>query len=103
MTREFTVLQSTEPSDKLTEPRLECAVTHLTLQEVIDRVNNNLSYYSICGRKSERSRGERWPHHPEFYIPRVTRMFAGFMFGAYRAAGMTTKVQKANIPYSVSS
>ena len=77
-------------------------MAHLTLQEVIDRVNKNLSYYSTRELKGERNRGERRPHHPESYVPRVTRMFAGIWFGAFRAAGTTT-VQKTNTPYSVSS
>jgi hypothetical protein len=78
-------------------------VAHLTLQEVIDRINNNVSYDSTSGLKGERNRGERRTHHPEFYIPRVTRMLADFMFGAFRAADKTTTVQKANTPYPISS
>ena len=36
-------------------------MAHLTLQEVIDRVNNNLSYYSTHEVKGDRSRGEMRP------------------------------------------
>jgi hypothetical protein len=78
-------------------------VAHLTLQEVIDRVNHNSTYYSTRELKGERNRSEMQPHQPEFYVPRITRVFAGFIFGAFRAAGKMTTVQKANITYSVSS
>ena len=67
-------------------------MAHLTLQEVIDRVNSNSIYYSTRELKGERNRGERRPHHPEFYVPRVTRMFAGFVFGAFRAVDKMTTV-----------
>jgi hypothetical protein len=78
-------------------------VAHLTLQEVVDRVNYNSTFYSTRELKGERNRGEMRPHQPEFYVPRITRMFAGFMFGTFRAASKMTTVQKANTPYSVSS
>jgi hypothetical protein len=78
-------------------------VAHLTLQEVIDRVNNNLTYYSTHELKGDRNRGEMRPHHPEFYVPRITRMFSGFLFGPFRVVGNMTTVQKGNTHYSVSS
>lgn len=67
-------------------------MAHLTLQEVIDRVNHN-----HCARKPVESR----PHHPEYYVPRITRLLAGLMLGAFRASGGITTVQKANGRYSV--
>jgi hypothetical protein len=79
-------------------------MVHLTLQEVIDRVNNNNIYCdSTSGLKGERHRGKGRPHSPEFYVPRVTRMLAGFVFGAFRAADRITIVEKASTPSPVSS
>jgi hypothetical protein len=78
-------------------------MAHLTLQDVIDRVNNNIYYDSTSGLKGERHRGKGWPHYPEFYVPRVTRILANFVFGAFRAADKTTIVQKAKTPSPVSS
>ncbi len=52
----------------------EFAMAHLTLQEVIDRINSN--YYSR--RKAVlipvRVKVES-PHTPEFYVPRIARVF----------------------------
>jgi len=75
-------------------------MAHLTLQEVIDRINQNYSYYSKREPRSARKPVESRPHHPEYYVPRVTRLFAGWMFGAFRASGSITAVQKANGRYS---
>ena len=74
-------------------------MAHLTLQEVIDRINQNYSYYSKRELRSARKPVESRPHHPEYYVPRVTRLFAGWMFGAFRASSLTA-VQKANGRYS---
>lgn len=56
---------------------------HLTLQEVevVDRVTN-------CSSAQEPGTA-RYPfdrplHHPDFYVPRVTRFFAGLLLGAFR-------------------
>lgn len=78
-------------------------MAHLTLQEVIDRVNSNYSYYSARELRGERNGYETRRHRPEFYVPRITRMFAGLMSGAFRATNMMTRAQKVNAPYSVSS
>jgi hypothetical protein len=75
-------------------------MAHLTLQEVVDRINQNYSYYSKRKLRSTRKPAESRPHHPEYYVPRITRFFAGLMFGAFRASGSTTVVQKANGRYS---
>jgi hypothetical protein len=75
-------------------------MAHLTLQEVIDRINQNYSYYSKRELRSARKPVESRPHHPEYYVPRVTRLFAGWMFGAFRASGSITAGQKANGRYS---
>jgi hypothetical protein len=75
-------------------------MAHLTLQEVIDRVNHNHSYYSKKQLRSARKPVESRPHHPEYYVPRITRLFAGLMVGAFRASGSITAVQKANGRYS---
>ena len=66
-------------------------MTYLTLQEVIDRVNSNRSYYSARELRGERNWDETRPHHPAFYVPRITRMFAALMFGAFRA---TNKIRR---------
>jgi hypothetical protein len=76
-------------------------MAHLTLQEVIDRVNHNHSYYSKKQLRSARKPVESRPHHPEYYVPRITRLLAGLMLGAFRASGGITTVQKANGRYSV--
>jgi hypothetical protein len=78
-------------------------MAHLTLQEVIERVNSNYFYYSARELRRERNRDVTRPHHPAFYVPRITRMFAGLMFNAVRAANKMTTVQKADTPYSVPS
>ena len=67
-------------------------MAHLTLQEVIDRVNHNYFYYST----GEQRRVQGQPHHPEYYVPRMARLFAGLVFGAFRAAAAISEVQKAN-------
>jgi hypothetical protein len=75
-------------------------MAHLTLQEVIDRINQNYSYYSKRELRSARKPVESGPHHPEYYVPRITRLLAGLMFGAFRASGSITAVQKVNERYS---
>jgi hypothetical protein len=82
-----------------TSPR-ECALSHLTLQEVIDRVNNR--YLPIRDQRRAGDRGSR-PHHPEFYVPRITRFFAGLLLGAFPAASRMAVAQKRNDPHSVLS
>jgi hypothetical protein len=78
-------------------------MAHLTLQEVLDRVNHNYFYYSSKQLRGARNWVESRPHHPEYYVPRITRFLAGFMFGAFRAASHATTVQDARGPYSVLS
>jgi hypothetical protein len=74
-------------------------MAHLTLQEVIDRVNGNHFYYSTRKLQGVKTR----PHHPEYYVPRITRFLAGLMFGAFPAASKMATVQKADARYSVVS
>ena len=54
---------------------------HLTLQEVIDRINTNYPF-----RKEEAAARARTdvesPHRPEFYVPRIARIFASLLLGA---------------------
>lgn len=49
-------------------------MTHLTLQEVIDRINDSYPF-----RKDTKAAGLgteiESPHRPEFYIPRIARIF----------------------------
>ena len=58
---------------------------HLTLQEVIDRINRN--YPSAKESRSAEERGRDRPpeqaHRPEFYVPRLTRRLVHLVFGAY--------------------
>jgi hypothetical protein len=54
---------------------------HLTLQEVIDRINQN--YPSSKRQQPPKDRTQDQPHRPEFYVPRITRRLAGFMFSMY--------------------
>jgi hypothetical protein len=61
---------------------------HLTLQEVIDRVNSNYP------QKNDRVAGVRAevesPHRPEFYVPRIARIFVNLVlaFEAGRVSGL---------------
>lgn len=56
-------------------------MTHLTLQEVIDRINN----YSYPFRRENRLAARRTeiesPHRPEFYVPRIARVFFSLLLG----------------------
>jgi tRNA G10 N-methylase Trm11 len=56
-------------------------MAHLTLQEVVDRINQ--IYFSVEKRHTQDDRAdyrERDPkHRPEFYIPRITRRLARFI------------------------
>ncbi len=58
---------------------------HLTLQEVIDRINRNYPSAKESRGREERGRDRipEQPHRPEFYVPRLTRRLANLMFGAY--------------------
>jgi len=73
---------------------------HLMLQELIDRANPNHSCYSTREPHCAGTRIESRPHHPEYYVPRITRFVAGLLFGAFRGGGQVTTVQAANGPYS---
>ncbi len=50
----------------------------LTLQEVIDRINQ--IYFSVEKRRGKDDEGRNQKHRPEFYIPRITRRLARFIF-----------------------
>jgi hypothetical protein len=66
-------------------------MAHLTLQEVVDRINQ--IYTSV-----EKRRNQDWmagddcameqKHRPEFYVPRITRRLARFIFSTGSAAPM---------------
>jgi hypothetical protein len=73
-------------------------MAHLTLQEVIDRINNN---YPSSKHQFVSGDGERRSHHPEFYLPRITRFFAGLLLGAAFPGGRMAGVQERNDPHSV--
>jgi hypothetical protein len=53
----------------------------LTLQEVIDRINSRIPFrkesQSIAMRPDVES-----PHRPEFYVPRIARVFFSLLLGA---------------------
>jgi hypothetical protein len=53
-------------------------MSHLTLQEVIERVNQ--IYSSGENRRPEDDHARDQKHRPEFYIPRITRRLARFIF-----------------------
>lgn len=53
---------------------------HLTLQEVIDRINKN--YPRNEQRRALGNQSENRLARPEVYIPRITRLFASILFGA---------------------
>jgi len=75
-------------------------MAHLMLQEPIDRAKPNHSCYSTRELHGAGTRIESRPHHPEYYVPRITRLVAGLLLGAFRGGGQVTTVQAANGPYS---
>lgn len=52
-------------------------MSHMTLQEVIDRINQ--TYSSVENRGAENDHARDQKHRPEFYIPRITRRLARFI------------------------
>ncbi len=53
-------------------------MAHLTLQEVVDRINQ--IYFSVETRRTQDDHRARDPkHRPEFYVPRITRRLARFI------------------------
>lgn len=54
---------------------------HLTLQEVIDRINRNDPRAKEPEAANDRAndRAKDQPHRPESYVPRITRRLASFM------------------------
>lgn len=54
-------------------------MAHLTLQEVIERINRN--YSSLA--KEQRARVEPQAHRPEFYVPRIAIRLAQLRFNAF--------------------
>jgi hypothetical protein len=75
-------------------------MAHLTLREVIDLINRKHSYYSSRELRGASNGVQTRLHHPEYYVPRITRLFAGLLFGKLRAGEKTT-LQAANGPYSI--
>ena len=69
-------------------------MAHLTLQEVLDRINDN--YPSRKRQDYVDGGGESLSHHPEFYVPRVTRFLAGLLLGASPASRIAV-VQRRKI------
>jgi hypothetical protein len=61
-------------------------MAHLTLQEVVDRINQ--IYPSVENRRAQAQddRAIDQKHRPEFYIPRITRRLARFIFSTGTAA-----------------
>jgi hypothetical protein len=53
-------------------------MSHLTLQEVIDKINQK--YTSLENRRAKDDCAIDQVHRPEFYIPRITRRLARFIF-----------------------
>ena len=53
-------------------------MSHMTLQEVIDRIIQ--TYSSVENRRAKNDHARDQKHRPEFYIPRITRRLARFIF-----------------------
>jgi hypothetical protein len=53
-------------------------MSQLTLQEVIDRINQNDSSAKNRRGKDDYATAEK--RRPEFYLPRITRRLARFIF-----------------------
>jgi hypothetical protein len=73
---------------------------HLTLQEVIDRVNNDSSRKEL---RAADARAVSQSHRPEFYVPRITRIFAGLWFGAFTTGRMAGAKAKSTLGSIVES
>ena len=56
-------------------------MSHLTLQEVIDRINNRYPFRKETNGIGVRTEVES-PHRPEFYVPRLARVFFSLLIGA---------------------
>jgi len=52
-------------------------MSHLTVQEVIERINN--ANPPAKDQRITDNRSKEPPHRPEFYIPRMTRRVANFI------------------------
>lgn len=72
-------------------------MAHLTLQEFVDLIHRNHSYPLTTELRGTRNRVER-PHYPEYYVPRITRLFAGLLFRTVCAGGEDTS--GSNSPHS---
>jgi hypothetical protein len=59
-----------------------------------------IAMYSTRELHGAGTRIESRSHHPEYYVPRITRLVAGLLFGAFRGGGQVTTAQAANGPYS---
>lgn len=57
-------------------------MAHLTLQEVVDRINQIYSSVENHKIRDDRAdyRAKDPKHRPEFYVPRITRRLARFIF-----------------------
>ena len=55
-------------------------MTHLTLQEVIERINKNYPVEKTS--RAQSARIEPYPHRPEFYIPRIAMRLAQLRFSS---------------------
>ena len=53
-------------------------MTHLTLQEVIERIRKDVPLKS--NQQTQDTRVEDQRHRPEYYIPRIARRLAEFRF-----------------------
>jgi hypothetical protein len=53
----------------------------LTLQEVIDRINTN-NPFRKDGQSADLCTRVESPHRPEFYVPRIARVFFSLLLGA---------------------
>jgi hypothetical protein len=69
-------------------PSGDFAMSHLTLQEVVERINKANPSAKDQPTTDNRTPAEQ-PHRPEFYIPRITRRVANFIFSAW-ATGWNT-------------
>lgn len=55
-------------------------MSHLTLQEVIDRINH--AHACLKNRHAAHVDAGSAKHRPEFYVPRITRLLAKLIFSA---------------------
>jgi hypothetical protein len=67
-------------------------MAHLTLQEVIERIDKIRPPGE--GQRSQSSRMEDLSHRPEFYVPRIVRRLANLRLSDITLSGITKRPER---------